>query len=287
MKKIMILGSSGMLGHIVCYYLSETKKYRIVDVSFKSKVNEHTLLLDATDKLSLESLINKEKPDVIINCIGILIKGSQEDPANAIYLNAFLPHQLSKILRNVGGRLIHISTDCVFSGNKGDYSENDYRDADDTYGRSKALGEIINDKDLTIRTSIIGPELKQNGEGLFHWFMNQNGEINGYTKAYWSGVTTLCLAQGIENAIEQNIKGLYHLTNDERINKYELLSLIKEIWQRNGVKINMIIGKNVDKSLRNTRDDFNFTVPNYKEMLIKLRTFMMSNKELYPHYNLF
>lgn len=284
MKKIMILGSSGMLGHMVYHYLTESKKYQILDASFPNKANGNSYILNVTDKDAVELYINNEKPDIVINCIGVLIKGSKSDPSNAIYLNAYFPHQLSKLLSSIGGKLIHISTDCVFSGNKGNYAEDDFRDADDVYGRSKALGEVINDKDLTIRTSIIGPELKENGEGLFHWFMSQNGPVNGYANAYWSGVTTLFLAQAIEAAIDQNIKGLFHLTNRNKISKYDLLTLIKNIWDRKKVGITKVDSKTVDKSLINTRTDFDVKVPEYNVMLGDLKSFMIAHKIMYPNY---
>src|SRR5690606_24943808 len=119
----------------------------------------------------------------------------------------------------LGSKLIHISTDCVFSGNRGAYTEDDFCDANDTYGRSKALGELNNDRDLTIRTSIIGPELKTNGEGLLHWFLNQSTPVNGFTEAYWGGVTTLELAKAIKTALMSDLKGIVNLTNGESISK--------------------------------------------------------------------
>lgn len=281
MKKIMVLGSSGMLGHMVYNYLAETKKYQIVDASFKTKANNNSHILNVTDKIAVESFINSEKPDIIINCIGILIKGSQKDPSNAIYVNSYFPHQLSNILRKTGGKLIHISTDCVFSGKKGAYTETDFRDADDTYGRSKALGEVINDQDLTLRTSIIGPELKENGEGLFHWFMKQKGEISGFKKAFWGGVTTLELAKVIEASIEQNLIGLIHISNGKKISKNDLVNLFKSIWGKDDISITPIEGKSSDKSLISNRADFNFTIPSYKKMLEDQKEWMQLHLDLY------
>jgi dTDP-4-dehydrorhamnose reductase len=281
MEKIMILGSAGMLGHMVYHCLASTKKYEIADTSFPVKANEKSTILDVTDKKSVEEYIHREKPAVVINCIGILIKESIVDPSNAIYLNSYFPHQLSKILRKEVGRLIHISTDCVFSGVKGNYSENDFRDADNVYGRSKALGEVINEYDLTIRTSIIGPELKENGEGLFHWFMKQKSEIKGYSKVYWGGVTTLELAKVIESAIEQDIKGLIHITNGIKISKYELLNLLKQMWNRDNISIIPFDGKTEDKSLTSTRTDFQYIFPSYEEMLKNLYSWMQIHSDLY------
>ena len=284
MKKIMILGSAGMLGHMVYNYLKSLDKYTIVDTSFPEKLNEASKLLDVTNKIELENYISSEKPDILINCIGILLRGSNNDPSNAIYLNSYLPHQLSKLLRANGGKLIHVSTDCVFTGNTGNYIETDFKDARDTYGLSKALGEVDNDHDLTMRTSIIGPELKEKGEGLFHWFMNQKGEINGFTKMLWGGVTTLELAKAIDAAIDQNITGLIHITNNKPISKFEMVSLFKEIWKTDHIQINPVEGKVADKSLKSNRTDFDFQVKSYSEMLKELYGWMQINISLYEQY---
>ncbi|MBA7555115.1 hypothetical protein ES705_47768 [subsurface metagenome] len=206
------------------------------------------------------------------------------DPSNAIYLNSYFPHQLVKILRKTGGKLIHISTDCVFSGDKGVYTENDFRDADDTYGRSKALGEVKNDKDLTLRTSIIGPEIKETGEGLFHWFMKQKKEINGYNNVFWGGVTTLELARCIEIAIENELTGLYHVTNNEKISKYELLQLINKYFRANQIVIAHDSRKLSNKSLVSIYPHDIFNVKSYRLMIKELREHIALNNQLYQQY---
>ena len=281
MKKIVVLGSAGMLGHMVYSYLEDTGKYILRDASFPIKFQDASKLLDVTDKTEVEQYLLLEKPDIAVNCVGILIRGSISDPSNAIYINSYFPHQLSKLLLQWGGRLIHVSTDCVFSGEKGSYSETDYKDARDTYGLSKILGEVVNDHDLTLRTSIIGPELKPDGEGLFQWFSKQKGKVNGYTKAYWSGVTTLELSKAIDAAIEQDISGLYHISNGEKISKNDLLQLIKKIWNRSEIEIEPSEGKTVDKSLITSRNDFKFKVNSYENMLNDLCEFMKSNTPMY------
>lgn len=278
-KKILLFGATGMAGHIAYYYLQATGKYEITNVVFRNKLTEDSIIIDVTDKNAVAQLIKDQNPDIIINCIGILIKGSKDHPDNAILINAYFPHLLKKLADEVGSKLIHISTDCVFSGKKGSYTETDFRDADDVYGRSKALGEVINDKDLTIRTSIIGPELKKEGEGLFNWFMNQSGIINGYTEAYWGGITTLELAKAIDIALDRNIKGLVHLTNGYRISKFNLLQLFNSIWKKE-VTVNPYNGKSVDKSLLKS-DTFNYDVPSYEQMLLEQYNWMNKHKELY------
>lgn len=281
-KKILLFGSTGMAGHIVYYYLRGLEKYAICNVSYRNKLTDDSLILDITDNQAVESLIWDERPDYIINCIGILLKGSKEYPDNAIYINAYFPHALKRISDKIGSKLIHISTDCVFSGKKGHYTESDFRDADDIYGRSKALGEIINSKDLTIRTSIIGPELKKDGEGLFHWFMNQQGTITGYKNAIWGGVTTLELAKAIDYAIENDVAGLVQLSNGMEISKYDLLNMINTIWSKNKHIYpyeNIYINKSIAKS-----DIFDYSVPSYNEMLSQLFEWMTNKPALYDLY---
>ncbi|MFZ4400955.1 MAG: dTDP-4-dehydrorhamnose reductase family protein [Bacteroidales bacterium] len=282
-KKVLLLGASGMAGHVVYYYLKESNRYDITNVVFRQKLTEESIILDVSNKDEVADFVLATKPDIIINCIGILIKGSMNHPDNAILINAYFPHLLKRLSDEVGAKLFHISTDCVFSGKKGAYAENDFRDADDVYGRSKALGEIINDKDVTIRTSIIGPELKKNGEGLFHWFMQQNGEINGFTSAYWGGVTTLELAKAIDTAIINNFSGLLHLTNGEKISKYEMLSLFKKIWQKDAIIIKESEGKNVDKSLISTHE-ISENIPSYEKMMDEMFEWMQNHPDLYRLY---
>ena len=282
-KKILLLGATGMAGHVAYHYLKETNKYEIVDVVFRNKLTADSIVLDVTDKHATEELIKTVKPDIIVNCIGILIKGSRQHPDNAIYINAYFPHLLERLSSEINAKLIHISTDCVFSGKKGNYTEYDFRDADDVYGRSKALGEVENDRDVTIRTSIIGPELKQNGEGLFHWFMHQEGKVNGFTDAIWGGVTTLELAKAIDKAIDNNFTGLVHLSNGTGINKYDLLNLFKTIWNRNNVDINLFEGHAVDKSLQSSTK-FNMNVPSYSAMLYEMKSWMEKYREIYQHF---
>jgi dTDP-4-dehydrorhamnose reductase len=282
MKKILVLESGTMLGHVLHKYLLKTNKYTIITTSSCVKLDSKSFFLDVTDKNSVDQLIYSEKPDIVINCAGVLIEGSNQDPANAVYQNSFLPHQLSKILRETGGKLIHISTDCVFSGRKGGYAESDFRDADDIYGRSKALGEINNKIDLTIRTSKIGPELGKGGEELLHWFLNQKGTIKGYTDAFWSGVTTLELSKGIEAAIEEDIRGLANFTNGIPISKYDLLMLIREIWGRDDIFIRKSDDVKKDRTLLNSVV-FSYQIPSYREMVTELKKYMDNNRGLYTY----
>jgi len=270
-----------MAGHVITRYLESLEKYYVINCS-RSKLNKKTIKINVFNPKLVNKILIAKRPDVVINCIGILVKESNENPDRAIYVNSYFPHLLEKWGRELNFKLIHLSTDCVFSGKKGNYLENDLPDASDFYGRSKALGEIINDKDLTFRTSIIGPELKINGTGLFHWFLTQKDFIYGYCNVFWTGITTLELAKAIDKAIEQDLISLYHLVPNQKISKYQLLNLINEIWNLK-IKILEDFSHQSDKSLVNTRNDFKYEIPSYREMLIELYNWMKNWK--YEHYS--
>lgn len=284
--KILVLGSTGLIGHQIFNYLSKTGKYELHNISYRKKLNDDTILCNVRNQKEFIETIKSISPDVIINCIGILIQGANSNPENAIFINAYMPHVLMNLCDELNSKLIHISTDCVFSGDKGtSYLEQDFKDGKDTYAKSKGLGEIINEKHLTLRTSVIGPELKTNGEELFHWFMSQSGEINGFTKAIWSGVTTLMLAKVVNWAIENKTTGLYHVTNNKSIDKHSLLSLIKK-YTKKSISINPIDGKKINKSFIDTRNELSFTIPDYEIMVKELVELMHENKGVYKQYNL-
>ncbi len=283
MKKLLIFGSAGMAGHMITYYFLSLKNYNVIDLSFPKKLNSNSILLNIEDSRAVEDVIKSNKPDIVINCIGVLIKFSEENPDKAIYINSYFPHFLEKLGREYNFKIIHLSTDCVFSGEKGAYRENDLKDGEGFYAQSKAMGEIINEKDLTFRTSIIGPELKEWGEGLFHWFMTQKGVVKGFSRVFWTGITTLELAKAVEAAVVQNLTGLYHLVPQRKISKFELLKLIKKIWKKDDLSIEEFKGKSLDKSLINTRTDFNYIVKGYKEMLNELHDWMDDHKDLYKN----
>jgi dTDP-4-dehydrorhamnose reductase len=283
-KKILILGSTGMLGHQVVNYFLNFNEFIVSDISHKNKLRSETLIVDAMDQAILADTITKLNPDFIVNCIGILVNGSK-NTENAIYLNAYLPHQLKQIAEKIEAKLIHISTDCVFSGNSGNYTEDDYRDGQGTYPQTKILGEIIDEKNLTLRTSIIGPELKDSGEGLFHWFMQQTNDISGFTQAIWSGVTTIELSKAIKWSIDSNITGLYHVTNNSTINKYSLIRLFQK-YVKKDIFIRPISGESIDKSFIDTRLLIDYKIPSYDQMMHNMVDSMVDNKLLYPQYRL-
>lgn len=281
--KILVLGSTGMAGHMVTTYLTE-KGYTVDNLASGQPFDKKTISLDVTKKEQFEDFLNSKKYDVIVNCIGILVQKSEERKDLSTYLNSFLPHLLEAKYKDTNTKIIHLSTDCVFSGKSAPYDENSPYDGEHFYDRTKAIGEIINNKDLTFRMSIIGPEIAENGIGLFNWFCKQRGEIFGYTKTVWTGVTTLELSRAIDEAIKQNLTGLYHLVPQKNISKFDLLRLFKEVFKRDDITIKPKDNQPSDKSLVNTRKDFNFEVPDYSIMLEEMREWIDLHKSIYKHY---
>lgn len=280
--RYLIIGAHGMAGHIIANYLIEqgecVESVARRDVKF---CKTHTYDVRNLDKLKETILLGRY--DYIINCIGILNTACDENIGDAIILNSYLPHFIAETIENTNTRLIQMSTDCVFSGKKGGYLENDIPDGETVYGKTKALGEINDGKNLTFRNSIIGPDINENGIGLFNWFMKQAGEVNGYEKSIWTGVTTLTLAQAIHAASKVKLTGIYNLVNNQPTNKYELLGLFNQYMNRN-LTIHKVDGITHDKSLINTRKDFDFVVPSYEDQIKEMSAWINNHKQLYPHY---
>jgi dTDP-4-dehydrorhamnose reductase len=271
LKKIIILGANGMAGHLLTLYFRQ-KGYQVLSIARKNSSIHPDLLLDVTDFNKLTDVILSHKADFIINAVGILNEFAEKAVDNAILVNSYFPHFLSKITSNAKTKIIHISTDCVFSGKKGSYVESDPKDGIGNYAQTKSLGEINNSKDLTIRTSIIGPELNPDGIGLFNWFFKQTGVVKGYSNAFWSGVTTLELAKFIDFVVDgQELNGLIHLTNNVKISKFDLLLKLKYFFKKDDIIVEDYDKYEVDKSLLCTRKDIIYQVPNYDIMLEELK----------------
>lgn len=281
MKKILIIGTKGMAGHVVFTYLQETGKYEVFGLARNIEESAHVFNADVSDTHKLEKIISENQFDAVINCIGILNKDAEDHPSKAVWFNSYFPHFLESITKGTSTKVIHISTDCVFNGKRGGYIETDQKDGYGYYAQSKALGEVYNEKDLTIRTSIIGPELNKNGIGLFHWFMSQpeNAQLKGYSQAYWSGITTIELAKVIDEVLSsQNASGLVQVAGKEKIDKYNLLKLFNEVFRNNTVAIDSDDSYRIDKSLVSIREDFKYKVPSYKEMLLEMKEWIDSHR---------
>jgi len=277
--KILILGSDGMLGHVVKTYFEE-KGHEIFCTTRKD--SESPLYFDIMNSVTgVDKIVENIKPDVLINCIGILNKVAEEHKALAILINSYLPHYLDELSTKVNFKLIHVSTDCVFDGLDGGYDENSVPNETNMYGRSKAMGEVINDRNVTLRTSIVGPDINENGVGLFNWFMSQEGEVGGYDNVIWTGITTIWFAKCMEMAIKNNLIGLHHCVNNEEISKFDLISLFKKYFDKD-----IVINHNPDavskKTLVRTEKSFDFGIPSYDQMIKEMREWVIQHKEMYP-----
>jgi dTDP-4-dehydrorhamnose reductase len=283
--RIVVLGAGGMAGHVVSMYL-ENKGYLVYGFS---RVNlpflKNCVVHEIDDFDSLMDQLNKIRPRYIINCVGILNKSEANEIYQSIKLNSLLPRYLEKTYASTNVVIIHISTDCVFSGNKGNYKEDDMPDGVNIYDRTKALGEIDNSKDLTIRCSIVGPDIKENGIGLFNWFINCKSPIRGYGNVYWTGVTTLVLAKAIEEAILNDIVGIYNLASDYKISKFDLLKIINRHLKNDAIDILLDNKYNSDKSLIDSRRTLIGNVRTYEEMIIEMKGWIKDHFEIYPHYD--
>lgn len=283
--KILVLGCNGMAGHLISLYFKE-QGYEVVGFARQqSELLDSTIVGDASDVLLIKNTIDEGNFDAVINCIGLLNQFAEQNKAMAVLLNGYLPHYLTEITRDTKTKVIHMSTDCVFAGNDGPYYEDTLPNGATFYDRSKAMGEINTEKDLTFRNSIVGPDIKPSGIGLFNWFMKQEGEIGGYTGAIWAGVTTYTLAKAMEQALKENLTGLYNLVNNESISKYDLLGLFNKYFRAGEVMINPNDKLQLDKSLRRKREDFSFVVPSYEQQVKEMREWVDAHPSLYPHYN--
>ncbi len=280
--KFLILGCNGMAGHMVSLYLKE-HGYDAEGFAREKSAFIKTVAGDARDTELLKKTIARGDYSAIVNCIGLLNRAAENDHEAAVYLNSYLPHFLSKA--SDGIQVIHISTDCVFSGSRGGYREDSFPDGKLFYDRSKALGELVNKKDCTLRNSIIGPDLKREGIGLVNWFMQQKGRVGGFKNAMWTGQTTLQLAKTIEQAAIQNACGLYHMVPDGKISKYEMLLLFNKHLRAEPAEIVPEESFKTDKSLvRTDSGQFSYKIPDYEEQVKELGEWMREHKSLYPHY---
>ena len=279
--KILILGGDGMLGHELLQNLSNSynvyvtlrgneEDYKKI-FQFDSSYTYYSISVDKI--LSIQNIISNIKPHVVINCIGVVKQSVvAENAIESIKINSLFPHQLLTICKQYKSRLIHISTDCVFSGNKGSYIETDIPDPIDIYGKSKLLGEVIDESSITLRTSIIGLELSRK-QGLIEWFLAQRGTIYGYKNAIFSGLTTSELSSVIKNVLSEytDLYGLWHVSSMP-ISKLDLLNKLSIILKRGDVEILVDDQYKCDRSLNCSKfiSKTGYKTPSWDEMLNNL-----------------
>ncbi len=282
--KVLVLGATGMLGNAVLRVFAQSKTYEVM-ASVRSTSALRLLPAELSNRVicgvdveqvdSLTSLFAKARPDVVINCIGLVKQLAEaEDPLAAIPINALLPHRLARLCDVAGARLIHVSTDCVFSGANGMYTEADLCDAPDLYGRSKFLGEVDYPHAITLRTSIIGHELS-GAHSLLGWFLAQQGGVRGFRRATFSGLPTVELARVIRDHVipHPELHGLYHVSA-EPINKFDLLTLVAKAYGKT-IDItpddNLVIDRSLDSS--RFRKEAGYQPPPWPELVRRMREF--------------
>jgi len=282
--KVLVLGVSGMLGNAMFRKLSEGAEVEVFGTARSASVRRFFAPefagriitgVDVENQDSLARVFAEVKPQTVVNCIGLIKQLSDaNDPLQALPINAMLPHRLARLCELGGGRLVHISTDCVFAGTKGNYRESDSADATDLYGRSKHLGEVTYPHTITLRTSIIGHELSS-GHGLLGWFLAQEGQVKGYTKAVFSGLPTVELARVVREVVlpRPELSGLFHVASAP-IAKYDLLKLIADVY---GKRIEIIPDDAlvIDRSLNaeRFRDATGYVAPPWPELVKQMFEF--------------
>jgi dTDP-4-dehydrorhamnose reductase len=282
--KILVLGASGMLGNAVLRLFEKSPEHQTYGSVRSSSAlrllpkNLHPNVITGVDVESFDSLTRlfaNVRPDVVINCIGLVKQLAEaDDPLLALPINAMLPHRLARLCEVAGARFVHMSTDCVFSGEKGMYTEADASDAKDLYGRSKYLGEVDYPNAITLRTSIIGHEL-DGARSLVGWFLAQQGSVKGFKRAIFSGLSTVEIARIIRDYVIPNpeLHGLYHVSA-EPINKYDLLQLVTQVY---GKKIEIVPDDKfkIDRSLDSSRfrNLTGYTPPSWPELVQVMHSF--------------
>lgn len=281
--RVLVLGASGMLGNAMLRVMSEQDNWTVYG-TLRSPNPELKALackaefihgIDANQPDSLLAAFTKSRPQVVINCVGLVKQlASADDPLEAIPINALLPHRLARMCELTQARLIHISTDCVFSGGKGNYRESDIPDAVDLYGRSKLLGEVSYQHAVTLRTSIIGHELNRD-QSLIGWFLSQQQHVKGYTQAIFSGLPTCELAQVVRDYVIPNtdLHGLYHVAA-EPISKHDLLHIVNRVYGKS-IQIEADDSLKINRSLDALRfkQATGYVAPAWPELIARMHEF--------------
>lgn len=278
MKRVLIIGAGGMLGYLT-YHVLNNLNYSVTGVT-KTRKRGRLICLDATIESNLEGLLLDIKPEIIINCAALLTGSSEERKSDAIKINTWLPHYLLEYCNKYDTYLIQVSTDGVFSGKTGGYKEDAPSDADTFYGRSKYLGEVYGENALTVRSAFWGIDVDPRGNGLFQWFMRQRGQVGGYNKAFFNGVSNLEFTRFVESAIRNRWTGVYHLCAKDTLSKYEFLVMQKKVFQ---IDAEIIPSESVcmDRSLICTRTDIPYVSKSFEEMMVELRKWKTKMDKLF------
>lgn len=284
--RFLVLGCSGMAGHTISIYLRE-RGHRVTGLSRRGvPFLGEQVVGDVRDEALLAEALSEGDFDVAVNCVGVLNQFAEHNPAGATYLNGEFPHALARLTEGTQTRVFHMSTDCVFAGNTGPYTEDSVPDGETIYDRTKAAGELRDGKNLTFRCSIVGPDTDPGGIGLLNWFMAQEGLVRGYENAIWTGLTTLELAKAMERAATEEVSGLVNMVPPENISKLDLLRLFNQELRGGTVEIVPDGSVRLDKTLVRTNFDSSFRPAGYAEQVAEMAGWVRAHRGLYPHYEI-
>lgn len=281
--RYLVLGASGMAGHMILTYLGESGE-DVVAFSRRAVPGFDCVVGDVRNVDHLRWVIERGGYDIVVNCVGLLNQEAETHRPDAIFVNSLLPHILVDAVANLRTRIVQISTDCVFAGNTGPYLESSIPDGITVYDKTKALGEIDDDRNLTLRQSIVGPDVNHCGIGLLNWFMRQESEVLGYKNSIWTGLTTLELAKAIFHCSHDGICGLVNMVPDSSISKYRLLCLFNEFLCRGSKKIIPFENELLDKTLVRGPRDYCYVPQSYERQIEDLRNWISRHPGIYPKY---
>lgn len=282
--RFLVLGATGMAGHTISLFLKE-RGHRVVGFSRRGvPFLDDQVVGDVRNEMLIAEMLSEGEFDVVVNCVGVLNDFAERDPEGAAFLNGELPHVLARLTEGASTRIFHMSTDCVFAGNTGPYTEGSEPDGLTVYDRTKAAGELRDSKNLTFRCSIVGPDIDPAGIGLFNWFMEQKGPVKGYSGAIWTGLTTLELAKAMERAASEDVSGLVNMVPPESISKLDLLRLFNTELRGGSVEIVPDDAVRLDKTLVRTNFGCSHMPVGYADQVAEMANWIRAHADLYPHY---
>lgn len=291
--RVLVLGATGMVGHVACLYLAE-RGHNVVgtfraDAPVLGALGQAGVGLERLDVLDGDGLARVVAPasfDAVVNCVALLNRDCAERLDLAVYINSYLPHRLERLTSGSACKVIHVSTDGIFRGDKGPYRPDAQPDDPTPYGRTKALGELDNGKDLTLRTCVVGPDPDPGGVGLLNWFMRQQDKAGGYSRALWTGVTSLELAKLLELAAASAEHGVVQAVPDCGISKLELLTLFNEHLRDGALDVVDAGGPGIDRRLSTSTSPLCSQIKSYRDQMSDLAEWLRGHSGLYGHYDL-
>ena len=286
--KILVIGCNSVLGQVVSLYciqqghrVNGLDNKHLYDFGFH---NFYQFEIVKEEFMSIFAVASAGRYDAIINCAALLIKDSESNPELARIVNSDFPHFLERMFKDSKTIIVHRSTDCIFSGKKGNYTLNDEPDGHSVYAKTKACGELNNPKDITIRTSLIGPDRNIAAPDLFGWFNNLRGVVRGFANSIWTGITTIEYAKEALYLIEKKAHGVFQCVPDKSISKYELLLLFEKFFPKNRTIIKIDNERN-DKSLKQEIGNYGLYVPSYEEQIKEMKDWIDKQYKKYGIYS--